>query len=60
MKQTHYTGLIDAQELESRAKNGANVLTPTKEDSLWDQIKEVCKHPIAIAMFLIGLTLIAT
>ena len=51
MKQTHhYTGLIDAQVLESRTKYGANVLTPPEEDSLWEQIKEVCKHPIAITM----------
>ena len=50
MKQNHYTGLTDAQVLESRAKYGANVLTPPEEDSLWDQIKEVCKHPIAITM----------
>ena len=51
MKQIHhYTGLTDAQVLESRKKYGANVLTPPEEDSLWDQIKEVCKHPIAITM----------
>ncbi len=51
MKQNHhYTGLTDAQVLDSRAKYGANVLTPPEEDSLWDQIKEVCKHPIAITM----------
>ena len=46
----HYVGLTDAQVLESRAKYGTNVLTPPEEDSLWDQIKEVCKHPIAITM----------
>lgn len=46
----HYTGLSDAQVLESRQKYGANVLTPPQEDSLWDQIKDVCKHPIAIIM----------
>jgi len=46
----HYIGLTDAQVLESRVKFGANVLTPPEEDSLWDQIKEVCKHPIAITM----------
>ena len=51
MSKIHYQGLTDAQVLESRAKYGANVLTPPEEDSLWDQIKEVCKHPIAIAMF---------
>lgn len=43
MKETkHYQGLTDAQVLESRAKYGANVLTPPEEDSIWDQIKEVC------------------
>ena len=46
----HYIGLTDAQVLESRKKYGANVLTPPEEDSIWDQIKEVCKHPIAITM----------
>lgn len=49
----HYRGLTDAQVLESRAKYGANVLTPPEEDSLWNQIKEVCNHPIAIAMFVL-------
>jgi len=46
----HYTGLTDAQVLESRQKYGANTLTPPEEDSLWEQIKDVCKHPIAIVM----------
>lgn len=53
MSKIHYQGLTDAQVLESRAKYGANVLTPPEEDSLWDQIKEVCKHPIAITMFIL-------
>ena len=53
MSKIHYQGLTDAQVLESRAKYGVNVLTPPEEDSLWDQIKEVCKHPIAIAMFVL-------
>lgn len=57
----HYTGLTDAQVLESRAKYGANVLTPPEEDSLWDQILEVCKHPIAITMacLVIGTAILA-
>ena len=50
MKPNHYIGLTDAQVLESRQKYGANTLTPPEEDSIWDQIKEVCKHPIAITM----------
>lgn len=60
MSKIHYQGLTDAQVLESRAKYGANVLTPPEEDSLWDQIKEVCKHPIAITMFaLIAISVVA-
>jgi len=56
----HYTGLTDAQVLESRAKYGANVLTPPEEDSIWEQILEICKHPIAITMAsLIVLSIIA-
>lgn len=53
MNKVFYHGLTDAQVLESRAKFGANVLTPPEEDSLWNQIKEVCNHPIAIAMFVL-------
>ena len=53
MSKVHYKGLTDAQVLESRAKYGANVLTPPEEDSIWDQIKEVCIHPIAITMFIL-------
>lgn len=53
-------GLTDAQVLESRKKYGANILTPPSEDSIWDQIKEVCKHPISIIMMVLtGLSAIA-
>lgn len=61
MKAHHYTGLTDAQVLDSRMKYGANILTPPEEESLWDQIKEVCKHPIAITMacLIIGTAILA-
>lgn len=60
-KNHHYVGLTDKQVLESRAKYGANVLTPPEKESLWDLIKEVCKHPIAIAMFVLtAITLVAS
>ena len=39
----HYSGLTDAQVLESRAKHGANVLTPPEEQSTWQKIKD-CMH----------------
>ena len=57
----HYIGLTDAQVLESRAKYGANVLTPPQADSIWDQIKEVCKHTIAktMACLIVGTAILA-
>ena len=39
----HYSGLTDAQVLESRAKHGANILTPPEEESTWQKIKD-CMH----------------
>ena len=44
MKQNrHYSGLTDAQVLESRKKHGANVLTPPAEETMWEKIKN-CMH----------------
>lgn len=50
MTQHHYNGLTDQQVLESRKKYGQNVLTPPEKETIWDQIKEVCKHWIAISL----------
>ncbi len=50
MSQHHYTGLTDKEVLDSRAKYGQNILTPPEKETIWDQIKEVCKHWIAISM----------
>ena len=47
----HYTGLTDAQVLESRRKNGANVLTPPEKETMWNVLKETCTHWISISMF---------
>ena len=47
----HYTGLTDAQVLESRQKYGINVLTPPDKETLWDVLKETCTHWIVISMF---------
>ena len=59
-QQHHYTGLTDAQVLESRQKYGVNVLTPPKKGTLWDTLKEVCTHWIAISTFaLVVLSVIA-
>ncbi len=42
-KKHHYSGLTDAQVLESRAKHGANIITPPAEESVWEKIKD-CMH----------------
>ncbi len=53
----HYSGLTDAQVLESRAKYGSNVLTPPEESSVWQKIKE-CMHfwllKVDLAIFVIA------
>ena len=43
MAQHHYTGLSDAEVLESRKQHGSNVLTPPAEESVWEKIKN-CMH----------------
>lgn len=58
MKQIHhYSGLTDAQVLESRKKHGANVLTPPAEESMWEKIKD-CMHfwllKVDLAIFIIA------
>jgi len=53
----HYSGLTDAQVLESRAKHGANILTPPAEASAWEKIKD-CMHfwllKLDLAIFVIA------
>ena len=50
----HYTGLSDAQVLESRRKNGANVLTPPKKEPLWKQFLEKFGDPLIIILMIAG------
>ena len=50
-KKHHYTGLTDAQVLESRSKYGVNILTPPEKETMWDVLKETCTHWIAFSMF---------
>ena len=56
----HYSGLTDAQVLESRAKHGANVLTPPEEESTWQKIKD-CMHfwLLKVDLVILALTVIA-
>ena len=57
----HYSGLTDAQVLESRAKYGVNILTPPEEGTVWDKIKD-CMHywliKVILALFVISLLVI--
>jgi Ca2+-transporting ATPase len=46
----HFTGLTDQQVLESRAKNGANVLTPKEKEPWWVEFLEKFKDPIIIIL----------
>jgi len=46
----HYTGLTDAQVLESRKKYGENVLTPPAKEPLWKQFLEKFTDPIIIIL----------
>ena len=56
----HYSGLTDAQVLESRAKHGANVLTPPEEESTWQKIKD-CMHfwLLKVDLVILALTVVA-
>ena len=50
----HYTGLSDAQVIESRSKNGANVLTPPEKEPLWKQFLEKFTDPLIIILMIAG------
>ena len=55
MIQKHnFIGLTDAQVLESRAKYGANILTPPKKAPLWRQFLEKFKDPLIIILLIAG------
>ena len=57
MKQrTTYTGLTDRQVAASRARHGANVLTPPPQPSLWSQFREKFRDPL-IRILLVALLL---
>ena len=56
-KKNHYAGLTNSQVIESRAKHGANILTPPAEESAWEKIKD-CLHfwliKVDIAIFVLA------
>ncbi len=49
-----YTGLSDAQVLESRQKHGANVLTPPKKKSTFVLLLEKFKDPLILILCVAG------
>ena len=52
MSQQHlYTGLTDAQVLESRQQHGVNVLTPPEKATLWDALRDAGQHWISLSMY---------
>lgn len=49
-----YKGLTDAQVLESRAANGANVLTEAKKDPWWREFLAKFRDPLIIILLVAG------
>ena len=55
MSQKHnYAGLTDAEVLESRDKNGVNLLTPPEKDPLWKRFLEKFGDPLIIILMIAG------
>lgn len=50
----HFTGLNDAQVVESRERHGRNVLTPPEKDPIWKLLLEKFEDPI-IRILLVAL-----
>lgn len=50
----HYTGLTDAEVLESRRKNGVNVLTPPEKDPWWKEFLDKFSDPLIIILLVAG------
>ena len=50
----HYTGLTDAEVLESRGKNGVNILTPPEKESLFMRFLEKFGDPLIIILMIAG------
>ena len=49
-----YTGLTDAEVLESRKKNGVNVLTPPEKDPWWKEFLDKFSDPLIIILLVAG------
>ena len=53
-QKNHYNGLTDAEVLESRRKNGVNILTPPEKDPLWKRFLEKFGDPLIIILMIAG------
>lgn len=51
----HYQGLTDAEVLESRKKDGVNILTPPEKESLWSKFMEKFEDPLIRILLVAGL-----
>lgn len=53
-KEKNYKGLTNAEVLESREKNGVNILTPVEKESLWHKFFEKFGDPLIIILLIAG------
>jgi Ca2+-transporting ATPase len=54
----HYTGLTDAQVIESRKNHGENILTPPEKDAWWKEFLEKFTDPIIVILLIaLGLSI---
>lgn len=49
-----FTGLTDAEVLESRRKNGVNILTPPEQDPWWKEFLDKFSDPLIIILLVAG------
>lgn len=54
MRKRSIKGLTPEQVLESRAKFGQNILTPTDKESVWKRFAEKFKDPLIIILIIAG------
>lgn len=53
-KNKNYTGLTDKEVEESRRRNGANILTPAKQESWWKEFLGKFSDPLIIILLVAG------
>ena len=53
-KHQHFTGLTEAEVLQSREAHGVNVLTPPERESLWSKFMEKFQDPLIRILLVAG------